>query len=128
MKRSTFLLLAALGSLGFGALMFFAPVMGSGLLGLDPTPGTLSVLRGLGGLIIGSGALNVLAYRSVDAATLRIVLLTNIITHAFGLLADAWGVLDGALTIAKMAPVEVTHLFVGIGSLVTWMRLTKGAR
>lgn len=128
MKRSTFLLLAAIGSFGFGALMFFAPAMGSDLLGLDPATGTLSVLRGLGGLIIGSGAINILACRSVDTATLRIVLLANIITHGFGLLADAWGIADGALTIVKMAPVESTHLFVGIGSLITLMRLPKGSR
>jgi hypothetical protein len=30
--------------------------------------------------------------------------LKNIITHAFGLAADFWGIADGALTVLKMAP------------------------
>jgi hypothetical protein len=42
-----------------------------------------------------------------------------------GLSADVWGIADAALTIGKMAPVEFTHLFVGIGSLLYYLRLKK---
>ncbi|MBA3649274.1 MAG: hypothetical protein H0W62_12120 [Chitinophagales bacterium] len=47
------------------------------------------------------------------------------ITHALGLSADLWGVVDGALTISNMALVEITHLFVGIGSLIYYAGLKK---
>ncbi len=123
MKRSTFMLIVAILAFVFGAMMFFIPSLAAQSLGLAFTPYTSSLLRGMGGLIIGSGMINLLTRNSKDAATLKAVLLTNIITHIFGLFADAWGIFDGALTVAKMAPVEVTHLFSGIGSLIYLVRL-----
>jgi hypothetical protein len=45
------------------------------------------------------------------------VLLTNVVTHALGISADIWGVLDGALETSKIAAVEITHLFIGGGAL-----------
>lgn len=122
MKRSTFLLIAAILSFVFGAMMFFAPAIGA-KIGLAATPETESVLRGLGGLIIGSGTINLLLRNQIDINALRGLLLANIITHLLGILADVWGVSDGVLPIAKIAPVEITHLFIGIGSLIYMLRL-----
>ncbi len=123
MKRSTFLLICAIGSLGFGTLMFFLPAQASGLLGLELTPAVGSLLHGMGGLIIGTGVMNFL-FRNLDEnRTVRALLLTNIITHLFGLGADIWGIADGTLTITKMAPVELTHLFIGIGSFIYLLKL-----
>ncbi len=123
MKRSNFLLVSAILSFTFGVMMFFVPALGAKLLNIAPTPGTTSVLRGLGGLIIGSGAINFLLRNQNDIATLKALLLANIITHLLGISADLWGVLDGALETSKIAPVEITHLFVGIGSLIYLLKL-----
>jgi hypothetical protein len=123
MKRSAFLLISALGSFGFGALMFFGPSVASLGLGITASPETGSVLRGMGGLIMGLGTMNLLARQARDEYTFRMVFLTNIITHTLGLLADLWGVSDGVLKIAKMAPVELTHLFIGLGSLYYWLKI-----
>jgi hypothetical protein len=38
------------------------------------------------------------------------LLLTNIVSHLSGISADCWGTIDGALTIGKMGPVEITQL------------------
>ena len=126
MKRSMFMLVVAILAFVFGAMMFFIPSSAAPSLGLEFTPYTSSLLRGMGGLIIGSGATNFLTRNNHDAATSKAVLLTNIVTHAFGLSADVWGILDGALTVAKMVPVEITHLFSGIGSLICLVRLRGG--
>jgi len=53
MKRSAFLFIAAILSFVFGAMMFFIPALAAELLGIAVTPETASVLRGMGGLIIG---------------------------------------------------------------------------
>jgi hypothetical protein len=127
MKRSTFLLISGIAAFLFGAMMFFLPGMAAQLLGIAPTPAVASVLRGMGGLIIGSGVINFLVRNYNDTETLKAVLLTNIVTHLFGLLADLLGVNDGALTIIKMAPVEATHLFVGIGSLIFLLKLKNSS-
>lgn len=123
MKRSTFLLITAVLSFAFGAMMFFVPGFAAGFLDIATTPQTVSVLRGMGGLIIGSGAINYFLRDQNNTDVIKSLLLTNIITHVLGLSADIWGILDGALTIGKMAPVEITHLFVGFGSLIYLLRL-----
>lgn len=123
MKRSGFLLISAILSFVFGGMMFFVPAFAAKFLDIASTPQTVSVLRGMGGLIIGSGAINFLLRNQNDIAALKGLLLTNIITHLLGISADIWGVLDGALTTSKIAPVELTHLFVGIGSLICLLRL-----
>ncbi len=123
MSRSLFFLLAAIGAAGFGGLMFFAPASAAGLLGIESGTATFSVLRGMGGLIIGTATMNFLARTLRDSAALRAILITNIATHAFGLAADIWGIMDGALSVLKMAPVEATHLLVGIGSCIYLARL-----
>lgn len=125
MKISIFFIISAIGAFAFGCMMFFVPGFAAGMLNITSTPGTLSVLRGMGGLIIGSGAINFLVRNNNNVDTLRAVLWTNIITHAFGLGADVWGISDAALTINKMLPVEITHLFVGIGSLIYLIRLKE---
>ncbi len=123
MKRSIFLLITAIASFAFGAMMFFVPNFAAGFLDIATTPQTISVLRGMGGLIIGSGVINYFLRNQTNAEVIRSLLLTNIITHLLGLSADIWGIVDGALTVSKMAPVEITHLFIGIGSLIYLLRL-----
>lgn len=123
MKLSIFLLTTAMLSFAFGAMMFFVPNFAAGFLDIATTPQTISVLRGMGGLIIGSGAINFFLRNQNNSEILKGLLVTNIITHLLGLSADIWGILDGALTVSKMAPVEITHLFVGIGSLIYLLRL-----
>ena len=128
MSRSTFLLITALASFAFGAMMFFVPKFAAGFLDIATTPQTISVLRGMGGLIIGSGAINYFLRNQNNIDIIKSLLLTNITTHLLGLSADIWGIFDAALTIKKMAPVEITHLFVGIGSLIYLLRLNDGKK
>ena len=125
MSRSLFFLIAAIGAFGFGGLMFFAPAAAAHLLGIEMSAAKGSVIHGMGGLIIGTATMNLLARKLQDAAALHTVLIANIVTHAFGLAADFWGIADGALTVLKMAPVEATHLFVGIGSCIYLSRLRR---
>ncbi|MDQ2751593.1 MAG: hypothetical protein M3R72_01055 [Bacteroidota bacterium] len=125
MKRSVFLLITAFASFAFGAMLFFIPTFAAHLLNIATTPQTLSVIRGMGGLIIGSGAINYFLHNQNNSEVVKGLLLANIITHLLGLCADIWGVADGALTISKMAPVEITHLFVGIGSLYYYFKINK---
>ena len=127
MRHSTFLLITAILSFVFGATMFCAPALGAKMIGLAATAETGSVLRGLGGLIIGSGTINLLLRNQTDINALRGLLLANIVTHCLGISADIFGVSAGVLTTGKIAPVEITHLFVGIGSLIYLFKLKSGA-
>jgi hypothetical protein len=125
MKISLFLTISAIGSIAFGTVMFLMPALAFNGLGITVTPQTVSLLQGMGGLIIGLGALNFLGRHFTEVRMLNVVLLTNILTHTLGLLADIFGVLNGALQIGQMAPVELTHLFIGTGSLIYLVRLKR---
>jgi hypothetical protein len=125
MKLPVFLTISAVGSFAFGAMMFFMPGFAARLLGIACTLQTGSLLQGMGGLIIGLGAINFLGRHFTEVRMLRVVLLTNVLTHTLGLLADIFGALNGALQIRQMAPVELTHLFIGIGSLIYLLKLRR---
>ena len=123
MKRSTFLLISSILAFVFGIMMFFLPGLAAKFLGILSTPGAMSLLRGMGGLIIGSGAINFLLRNYQDTNALKALLIANIVTHLLGLSADILGVLDGVLTTLKIVPVEMTHLFVGAGSFICLLKL-----
>jgi uncharacterized membrane protein len=124
MKRSSFLFISAILTLVFGALLFFIPTLSTQSLDMIYSPETGSVLRSMGGLIIGSGTINLFLRDSDNHPSLKALLLANIITHTFGLLANVWGLADGAITICKIAPFEI-NLFVGIGSLIYLLQLKR---
>lgn len=125
MKRSNFLLISALLSFVFGTMLFFIPQIGAKAFGMTFTPQIGALLRGMGGLIIGSAAINFLLRYIVEPAALKALFLTNIITHIFGIAADFWGLYDGALRLSNILPVQITHLFIGGGSLLYLLRLQK---
>ena len=103
--------------------MFLNPDFLAEFLSIDTSPQTIAVLRGMGGLIIGSGAINYFLRHQTNIQFIQGLLLANIITHLLGLSADIWGAVEGALTLSKMASVEITHLFVAIGSLFYYLKL-----
>jgi hypothetical protein len=124
MKRSSFLFISAILTLVFGALMFFIPDLATQSLDMIQSPETGSALRGMGGLIIGSGTINLFLRDSENSDSLKALLLANIITHTLGLLANVWGIADGAISISKIAPFEI-NLFVGIGSFIYLLQLRR---
>lgn len=52
----------------------------------------------------------------------------NIVTHLLGITADIWSVFDGALTTVRIFPVEIAHLFVGLGSSIYLLGLIKSTK
>jgi hypothetical protein len=105
--------------------MFLIPVLSANFMGLNFNPESASLLRGMGALIIGTGMMNNLIYKSTNFELLKVVLITNIISHLLGISVDFLGVYQGVLSAIKFAPVEVTHLFVGIGSAIYLIMLKK---
>ncbi len=61
MTRSLFLLISAILSFIFGAMMFFVPAVAARFLDIGSAPAVMSVLRGMGGLIL-AAALSIFSY------------------------------------------------------------------
>jgi len=123
MKRSTFFLIAAILGALFGVLMFFLPTKAAEGFGVGAVPETITMFRALGAFILALGLMNFLVRNHEDTVTLKAVLLTNIVSHALDMVAGLWGVADGVLTITKITPGILTHLFIGIGSFIYLMRI-----
>ena len=105
--------------------MFLIPVLSANFMGLNFNPESASLLRGMGGLIIGTGLMNMLGYRSNEFQLVQLILITNIVIQLLGISVDILGVYHGVLSAVRFAPVELTHLFVGIGSGIYLMLLEK---
>lgn len=125
MKRSVFLRITALLSFVFGAMLFFVPAFAAQIIGIAFSPETGSVLCGMGGLILGSGLINLMLRNSIDTHTLKALLWTNIIINVLGTIADLRGLSDGVLTLSRIAPVQITHVFMGVGSAICLVGLKK---
>lgn len=98
------------------ALMFFPLQFGRGAVPADAGPELLALLRLLGGPFLGIAVLNWLS-RNAEPATLRPVLLANIV--GFGAVAanDVWGVASGeAREIAKLF--LIVHLLLTLAFVV----------
>jgi hypothetical protein len=105
--------------------MFLIPVLSANLMGLNFNPESASLLRGMGALIISTGIMNNLVFKSTNFELLKVVLIANIFTHLLSISVDFLGVYQGIISAVKFAPVEVTHLFIGIGSAIYLMMLKK---
>lgn len=94
MARTTLALSALyLAAVGVG-LMFFPREFGVGAVPADASPELIALLRLLGGPFMGIAVLNGLS-RTVNAATLRHVLLANLVGFSAVTLNDLWSVANG---------------------------------
>ncbi|MBX7142172.1 MAG: hypothetical protein K1X63_13940 [Chitinophagales bacterium] len=123
MKRSIFFLIAAIIAGLFGGMMLLAPAKAAEGFGILSTPESTILFRALGAMIFSTGVMNFLVRNHPDNITLKMVLLTNLVTHTLSTVADLWAVSDGILEITKAAPGLVAHLLIGIGSLIYAMKI-----
>jgi hypothetical protein len=124
MKRSTFLLITALLAGLFGCMMLLMPAQAAGNFGFSADPMSSLLIRSIGGMILSKGVLSFLVRNHGDSMTLRAVLLFNVLVHTLALIIDLSGVAQGVLSMDKIAVGIITHLFIGIGSLIYMMKIS----
>lgn len=125
MKRSTFFLINAILSALFGSLLFFLPSKAAEVFKIIAPPEITALYRPEGAFILALGFMNFFVRNHDDNITLKIVLLTNAVAHALVTVATVLGLADGVITIDKLIPSLIVHLFVGIGSIIYAMRVKK---
>jgi hypothetical protein len=123
MKRSTFLLISAIIGFLFGSLMIFAPAKAAEGFGIVSTPEHLMFFRAMGEAIFAMSVLNYLVRNEGDSNALKAILIFNVLYHALGLTNDIYSVLQETITLIKVMPGIVTHLFIGLGSIFYLMRI-----
>ena len=100
---------------------------GKGAEGFGFVPGEqVNILfRAMGVMIFSAGLLNFMVRSHGDSATLKAVLWFNIVLHGLNFIFDMMGVANGTMELAKIGAGQVTHLFVGIGSVIYLMRIGR---
>lgn len=123
MKRSMFFLSTGILGLLFGAMMLLGPDKAAQGFGFLPLPSLFLMFRSMGALLIGAGLLNFLVRDHKDNPTLKAVLLYTLVTHALGMAMDLWAVSDGVVSLGKLAPAQLVHLYAGIGAFIFWKKI-----
>lgn len=118
MKRSIFLLIAAIfATLIGGVSLFFPHKMAEGF-GITPSPVILFLARELGVFNLCSGVLNFLVRNDTDSKTLKAIFIFNTAYHVIMMPVNLFGVSQGIFTFVQAIPPMVFHLFLGIGSFM----------
>ncbi len=102
--RKALLILSALYLAAIGLALIFVPLrFGTGAVPPDASPQLLALLRLLGGPLLGIAALNWLVRDAAPSATLRAVLVANVVGFGAVALNDVHGVATGeARELAKL--------------------------
>jgi hypothetical protein len=126
MRKATLLLSSVyLAAVGIG-LMFFPLQFGIGAIPLDAPPALLALLRLLGGPFLGIATLNALTRNAEPSATLRAVLIANLVGFTAVAANDVHGVVSGeARELAKIF--LGVHLLFALGFAASLARLKPRA-
>ena len=123
MKRSIFLIIAAIISALFGGMMFFLPDMVTEEFGSVPTSFSTFLMRELGVIILCAGVLNFLVRNASDSLALKAILIFNIAYHVIMIPIVFIAVSQGVFAFDKSIGGLAAHLFIGIGSLFYLLKL-----
>ena len=123
MKRSTFLVICAITGLLFGGMFLLIPGKSAEGFGITSTPENLMLLRAMGEAILAMGVLGFLVRNDSDSKTLKSIFIFFVIYHGLGLTNDLYSVSQEIITLTKVMPGIVTHLFIGIGSIFYLMKI-----
>ena len=123
MRRSTFLVITGIIATLFGGMMFFLPGMVAEGFGSVSTPFSTFLMREIGLIILCSGVLNFLVRNATDSMPLKAILIFNMVYHVTMIPIVLIGVTNGVFTIDKSLGGLAAHLFIGIGSLIYFMKI-----
>lgn len=118
MKRSIFLLIAAIIAILIGGISLLFPVKMTEGFGGTSTPLLIFLVRELGAFSLCAGVLNFLVRNDPDSKTLKAIFIFNILYHMLMLPINFFGISQGALSFGQAIPPLIIHLFVGIGSFI----------
>ncbi len=116
MHRRLFFLWSGLIALAMGIVLLVSPTLAAQLFGVTPSTATDLLFRAMGATIVSTGVLNLLVRLHADSASLRAVLIFNIVSQVLNIAVDLFGVAAGTVAMSSMAPAQVVHLFILVGS------------
>ena len=127
MKRSTFLLIAAIIATLIGGMSLFSPGKMAEGFGVTPTPMIIFLARELGVLNLCLGVLNFLVRNDTDSKTLKAIFIFNFAYHLIMVPVNLFGISQGIFTFAQAILPLVFHFLMGIGSFIYLSKMKTSA-
>lgn len=115
MKRSVFLLISAIVSAVFAAMLFFTPGPMMDGLGVTANGAMILLLRLIAVNTIIFGIMNFLARNDEGSAALRALMMGNILLHIGNIAIDWYGVSIGEYKAVGLIAGTVVHIAFGMG-------------
>ena len=116
MKRSVFILIAALIPVMFGSLMMFAPeLMLYNTLTVEITTGLRAVTQWVGFGVFTLGIINFLARNDNGSASLKAVIVGNILFHGLGMCFDVYDYSIGIMRLTGLITGLIPHSVLALG-------------
>ena len=128
MKRSSFLLIAAVIPLLFGLVMMVVPdAMLSNSLASDADLQTHSVTQWVGFGVFTIGLINFLSRNDGGSIALKAIMIGNIVFHTLGVFFDIYDYSIGVMSLAGLLTGLAPHLFLIIGFVYYLRKLPRQA-
>ena len=127
MKRSIFLLIAAIIAALIGVLSLFLPGKMAEGFGMTPSPMITFLIRELGAFSLCAGLLNFLVRKDPDSKTLKAILIFNMVYHFIMMPVNFVGLSESVFVLSQSIPPMIIHLFVGIGSFLYLSKMKTAA-
>lgn len=103
-----------------GVLFLFFSAHAANTLVIDPPPRSVLLVRGLGGILIAFGVMNVLARHVTDARALRAILAGTLVYLLSTLAFDVRWILAGLLHPAAWATIAIRAVFAAAYARELW--------
>jgi hypothetical protein len=116
MKRSSFILVAAIIPILFGSVMMFAPeMMIANTLTVEISTGIHAVTQWVGFGVFTVGIINFLSRNDNGSTALKAVMVGNILFHGLGLCFDVYDYSIGIMRLAGLITGLVPHSVLALG-------------
>lgn len=125
MKRSQFLMVAAIVPGLFGLLNMFAPEGVLSILTVDVNAGVTAVTRWYGFTTLSLGVINFLARSDPGSPALRAVMIGNVAFHVLAMGFQAADAIAGILTTSGLVMALVSHSLLAIGFIYFLLKLPR---
>ena len=123
MKRSIFLLIAAIVAILIGGMSLLFPDKMAEGFGVTPTPVIIFLARELGVLNLCSGVLNFLVRNDADSKTLKSIFIFNMAYHVMMVPINLFGMSQGVFTFGQAMLPLAFHLLIGAGFFIFFSKI-----
>ena len=127
MKRSAFMVIAAILPVFFGVSMAFNPGQMLDMMAIPTNDSSRAILQWMACPLVAVGVMNFLARNDAGSPALRALMIGNILVHVLGMIVDIAQYQQGIIKMQGVAFGAVVHIVLTAGFAFYYSRLPRSA-